>query len=93
MVLSKILVLLKNAYNASNTTTSATTNNFTKNNTSSNTNSSNNKLRIKQVVGIHIDYANRPESGRECDYVRTWCEQLGIVFRVRVINEVTRGEW
>ena len=48
-------------------------------------------LRVKQVVGLHIDYANRPESGRECEYVRQWCASLGIEFRVRVINEVTRG--
>ena len=30
--------------------------------------------RIEEIVGIHIDYANRPESGREADFVQDWCE-------------------
>eukprot|EP01034_Spumella_vulgaris_P030676 gene30676-37927_t len=54
-------------------------------------NKSGSKLKVKQVIGIHIDYANRPESCREAAYVAQWCEELGIDFRVRVINEVTRG--
>ena len=50
-------------------------------------------IKIKDIVGIHIDYANRPESGREADYVKLWChELLGISYKVRVINEVTRGK-
>ncbi|KAL6072721.1 tRNA(Ile)-lysidine synthetase [Balamuthia mandrillaris] len=44
-----------------------------------------------QVVAIHVDYANRPESGAEADYVEQWCEQRGVVFRKRTISEVTRG--
>lgn len=51
------------------------------------------EIKIRDIVGIHIDYANRPESGREADYVKHWCHDLlGISYRVRVINEVTRGE-
>ncbi len=76
MVLSKILVLLKTAQQQNNSTS-------TKNN--------HKQLRIKSVVGIHIDYANRPESDRECEYVRQWCADIGVEFRARVINEVTRG--
>ena len=48
------------------------------------------KRNIK-VYAIHIDYANRPESGAEADYVRQYCEDRGIEFCLRKINEVTRG--
>lgn len=44
-----------------------------------------------EVIAIHIDYANRPESGLEADYVEQWCKKIGIHFEKRVINEVTRG--
>lgn len=43
------------------------------------------------IVAIHIDYANRPESGAEADYVRRYCGQLGITYKCRTIDEVTRG--
>lgn len=46
------------------------------------------------ILAVHIDYANRPESGAEADYVRRYCEdQLGgnIEFSCRRIDEVTRG--
>jgi tRNA(Ile)-lysidine synthetase-like protein len=46
---------------------------------------------INKIVAVHIDYANRDESGQEADYVEGWCSRLGIVFYKRVINEVTRG--
>ena len=29
---------------------------------------------IDNVVGIHIDYANRPESEQEADFVQDWCQ-------------------
>lgn len=44
------------------------------------------------VVAIHIDYANRDESGDEAGYVEQYCRQLGNVsFHKRVVSEVTRG--
>lgn len=43
------------------------------------------------VVAIHIDYANRPESGREADYVQSWSQKLDMAFHKRVVDEVTRG--
>ena len=43
------------------------------------------------LVAIHIDYANRPESSAEADYLDSWCTQLGINFHKRVVSEVTRG--
>lgn len=43
------------------------------------------------LVAVHIDYANRPESRAEAQYVERYCEQLGIVYRCRRIDEVTRG--
>jgi tRNA(Ile)-lysidine synthase TilS/MesJ len=49
------------------------------------------QVQIDHILAIHIDYANRPESGSEADYIREWCNQLGIAVNVRVINEVTRG--
>jgi tRNA(Ile)-lysidine synthase TilS/MesJ len=49
------------------------------------------RIKIDAIVGVHIDYANRPESSREATYVKEWCDSLGLIYRVRVINEVTRG--
>ena len=44
-----------------------------------------------QIIAVHIDYANRPESVAEADFVRRYCETLDITFRCREIKEVTRG--
>ena len=44
-----------------------------------------------RIIGIHIDYANRPESSSESDYVRRWCLKHDIFFVERVVSEVTRG--
>merc|ERR1719502_2426278 len=44
-----------------------------------------------KIICIHIDYANRRESGAEAAYVERWCERRGIVFSKRVVDEVTRG--
>ena len=49
------------------------------------------KVPIDEIVAIHIDYANRPESNREAAYVAEWSQSLGIHCRIRVVNEVTRG--
>ncbi|CAM9295701.1 unnamed protein product, partial [Ectocarpus sp. 8 AP-2014] len=38
-----------------------------------------------EVVGIHIDYGNRHESGREADFVQGWCARHGVVFYKRAI--------
>ncbi|KAG7337842.1 tRNAIle-lysidine synthetase [Nitzschia inconspicua] len=45
------------------------------------------------IIAVHIDYANRPESGAEADFVRRYCtaEYLNIDFYCRRIGEVTRG--
>ena len=43
-------------------------------------------------MAVHIDYANRAESGHEADYVRRWCEAHGILFRLRVVDEEEEGE-
>jgi len=46
------------------------------------------------ILAVHIDYANRPESGAEADYVRRYCEDHldnAIDFYCRRIGEVTRG--
>lgn len=49
------------------------------------------RLPIDNVLAIHIDYANRPESGEEAAYVVQWARSLNILPRVRVVNEATRG--
>jgi len=46
---------------------------------------------ILHIVAIHIDYANRPESGAEAAYVGRYCEELGAKFICRKIDEVKRG--
>lgn len=43
------------------------------------------------IIAVHIDYANRPESGAEARYVGKYCNEMGIEYRCRVIDEVTRG--
>ena len=43
------------------------------------------------VVAVHIDYANRPESAAEADFVRRYCDLLEVEFHCRRIDEVTRG--
>lgn len=49
------------------------------------------RIPIDEIVGMHIDYANRPESSREAAYVHTWCDMIGLIYRCRMVNEVTRG--
>jgi tRNA(Ile)-lysidine synthase TilS/MesJ len=49
------------------------------------------KVSISAIVAIHMDYANRPESSKEASYVKEWSESLNIHFRIRTVNEVTRG--
>jgi len=44
-----------------------------------------------EIVAMHIDYANRDESAAEANYVEWYCNELGIHFFKRVVNEVTRG--
>ncbi len=43
------------------------------------------------MVAVHIDYANRKESGREADFLEDWCRDEDMVFRKRAVNEVKRG--
>jgi len=43
------------------------------------------------VTAVHIDYGNRQESAAECDFVKRWCEDRGIEFVKRRIDEVRRG--
>ncbi|GAX20637.1 hypothetical protein FisN_32Hh019 [Fistulifera solaris] len=49
------------------------------------------QFQLPPLVAVHIDYANRPESSAEAQYVQHYCDQLGIVYRCRRIDEVTRG--
>ena len=44
-----------------------------------------------RLVAVHLDYANRTESAAEAAYVRGWCEARQVTFRVRRVDEVTRG--
>ena len=37
--------------------------------------------RNPTIVALHIDYANRAESGQEANYVELWCGEWGIAFR------------
>ena len=44
------------------------------------------------VVSVHVDYGNRPESAQEASFVKRYSEdRLNIPCTVRRINEVTRG--
>ncbi len=47
--------------------------------------------RACEIVAIHIDYANRPESELEARFVARWCAARRVRLTVRVISEVTRG--
>lgn len=44
-----------------------------------------------QIIATHIDYGNRPEAHAEADYCKRFCENHNVLFRCRVISEVTRG--
>lgn len=46
---------------------------------------------VMKIIAIHIDYANRPESGAEAAYVGRYARQLGAKFVCRKIDEVKRG--
>ena len=48
-------------------------------------------FEMMRILAIHIDYANRAESGVEAEFVRQWCLSRGIEFHMRRIDEVTRG--
>jgi hypothetical protein len=76
MVIAKILTVLRARRHAPPTATTAT---------AANTGAA---LPIGPIVAAHIDYANRAESSREAAYVRTWCEEMDIEFRCRVVDEV-----
>lgn len=43
------------------------------------------------VVSVHVDYSNRPESAAEASFVKRYSEKLNVPCTVRRINEVTRG--
>eukprot|EP00667_Euglena_gracilis_P007351 EG_transcript_7422 len=44
-----------------------------------------------EILALHVDYANRPESGAEATFVEGWCAEHRIRFRKRVITEAKRG--
>lgn len=44
-----------------------------------------------KITAVHIDYANRPDSLAESNYVEGYCAKHGIEFVVRRIDELTRG--
>jgi tRNA(Ile)-lysidine synthase TilS/MesJ len=55
-------------------------------------NNSTTTIATSRFMAVHIDYNNRAESGREAAFVETYCrETLHIPYRVRRIDEVTRG--
>lgn len=45
----------------------------------------------RKLVAMHIDYANREESGREAAFVKDWALRHGFEVHIRVVDEVTRG--
>eukprot|EP01134_Creolimax_fragrantissima_P006566 CFRG6566T1 len=44
-----------------------------------------------KVICAHIDYNNRPESTAEANYLKQWCDNLGIEIVVYTIGEIKRG--
>ena len=47
-------------------------------------NRSDNTLPSLQVHCVHIDYANRSESGEEASFVKRWCEKHDMKFHIRL---------
>lgn len=48
-------------------------------------------LHLDQLVSVHLDYSNRPESAQEALFVKQWAERLGFIHHERVVSEVRRG--
>ena len=46
---------------------------------------------IADFVAIHIDYANRHESGSEAKFVEDWCRYFGIRIIIRRIHHMSRA--
>ena len=44
-----------------------------------------------RVVGVHIDYGNRPESGAEAAYVEAWCREC-VQLRMCLLRGVSRAD-
>ena len=53
----------------------------------------NNQYQDLQIIAVHIDYANRPESFQESKFVQHFCEHIlgNVSYHCRRIDEVTRG--
>lgn len=49
------------------------------------------ELSLGRIVAIHIDYANRPESCLEADFLESYCSKYDVMFFKRVVDEVRRG--
>lgn len=43
-----------------------------------------------EVIGAHIEYANREESHKEAQFLRDWCNDNGIIFEIKQITEIKR---
>jgi hypothetical protein len=48
-------------------------------------------LHFDEMLSVHLDYSNRPESAEEAAFVKQYAERLGFVHRERVVSEVKRG--
>ena len=48
-------------------------------------------LPLSDIIAVHIDYANRAESGKEADFLEAYCHRHNLKFEKRVVSEVTRG--
>ena len=48
-------------------------------------------IPLSDIIAVHIDYANRAESGKEADFLENYCHRHNLKFEKRVVSEVTRG--
>ncbi len=47
---------------------------------------------FNRIVAVHINYNNRPETKDECNFLKSYCNELNVKLYIRHINEIQRKQ-